>query len=248
MSVMQAEPRPGGTDRALPDRRALSILVVGQLLAGVLAGLIWLAWSPSSVSYLLDAGNGTGIVVPAESESQIAGDGRYVLLTAVAGLVFGLLVWRLRASRGRLVLAILAVSSLLASLIALGTGELLSGRHRPGRLNTAFHPQLVLHATAAVFVQALVAVLLYTVLVGLASDQSLGRDEPGPAPSHAGTAPAGTGRAETGHPGSGQAGTAPAGTGQAETGHPGSGHPGTAHHETAPDGQVAHRPEETAQP
>ena len=34
-------------------------------------------------------------MVPAESESQIAGDGRFVLLSIGLGMVFGLVAWRL---------------------------------------------------------------------------------------------------------------------------------------------------------
>jgi hypothetical protein len=150
-------------------------LVLAQQIIGVALGLIWVLWSPGSVSYLLDSGNGTGVVVPAQSESQVAGDGRYAVLTALAGLVFGLLAWRLRAKRGAAVPVVLTASSLLGSLLALATGQLLSRGQHPGTLNTGFHPALVLHGTAEVFLQALFAVLVYTVFVGLSGDRELGR-------------------------------------------------------------------------
>jgi len=167
---------PGRLGQAVPDRRPLTLLVLAQLVIGVAIGLAWLAWSPTSVSYLLDSGNGTGIVVPAESEAQVAADGRYALLTVLAGLLFGLLAWRQRSNRGPVTLVVLAVSSLVSSLLALAAGQLLSDGEHGKALNTAFHPPLVLHAAAAIFLQPLFAVLIYTVFVGLSGDQQLGRD------------------------------------------------------------------------
>jgi hypothetical protein len=182
---------PGRLAQAVPDRRPLTLLVLAQLVIGVAIGLAWLAWSPTSVSYLLDSGNGTGIVVPAESEAQVAADGRYALLTVLAGLLFGLLAWRLRSNRGPVTLVVLAVSSLVSSLLALAAGQLLSDGEHGTTLNTAFHPPLVLHATAAIFLQPLFAVLVYTVFVGLSGDQQLGRDphpvEPAAQPADGGS-------------------------------------------------------------
>ncbi|MFL6161184.1 MAG: hypothetical protein ACJ74U_03060 [Jatrophihabitantaceae bacterium] len=178
MSLTDVRPQLRRLAAAVPDRRPLVVLVLAQLLTGVVLGLIWLAWSPTSVSYMLDSGHGSAVVVPGESESQVAGDGRYALLTVLAGLVFGLLAWRLRSNRGSVTLLVLGASSLLSSLLALATGQLLSNGHDSAPVNTAFHPPLALHATAAVFLQALLAVLVYTVFVGLAGDQHLGRGRP----------------------------------------------------------------------
>ena len=176
MTVPEAVAR-GRLAGAVPEPGPLLRLVLAQQLIGVALGLLWVFWSPSSVSYLLDAGNGTGVVVPAQSEAQVAGDGRYAVLTMLAGLAFGLLAWRLRRSRGAAVLGILTVSSLLGSLLALATGQLLSRGQHTTTLDTAFHPALVLHGTAEVFLQALFAVLVYTVFVGLSGDRQLGRDD-----------------------------------------------------------------------
>ncbi|MEO6700799.1 MAG: hypothetical protein ABI140_16925 [Jatrophihabitantaceae bacterium] len=163
------------TRRARPDLRPLALLLAAQLVVGALIGLGWRLWSPSSVSYLLSDGNGGSLVVPDESEAQIAGDGRFVVLSVLAGLLFGLIAWRLRRHRGPLTLGVLGVGSVLSSLIALGVGELLAGGSNHAAINTAFHPKLALHAEAALWLQALFAVLLYTVLIGLAADPELGR-------------------------------------------------------------------------
>ncbi|MDQ1722634.1 MAG: hypothetical protein QOI26_2368, partial [Pseudonocardiales bacterium] len=132
------------------------------------AGLIWRAWAPRTVSYLLSGGDGKpAFVIPDESESQIAGDGRFVLLSVLLGIAFGLLAWRLRAARGSVVLAALAVAGVLSSVLARAAGELLSSGSTARQLNAAFSPQLSLHAVPALSVQAFFGVLVYTALVGL---------------------------------------------------------------------------------
>lgn len=162
--------------------RRLWVLAVGQLIVGIGLGLIWLAWSPHSVAYNLDLGSGHGTIIPAgEGESLIAADGRFAVLTGIAGLVFGLAAWQLRDLRGRFALVAIVTSSLVASVLAKFTGQLLSGGHKTAAINTAFRPQLTLHATSALFLQALLAGLIYTMFVGLSGDPHLGRPEPDPA-------------------------------------------------------------------
>ncbi len=174
-------PAPAGQP-AKPDRprrswRPLAYLVAAQLLAGVLAGLVWHAWAPGTVSYLIAGAEGQpAFVIPQESESQIAGDGRFVLLSVLLGMVFGLLAWRLRALRGRVVLAALAVAGLLSSVLARTVGELLPDGSPAREVNAAFVPQLSLHASPALAVQAFFGVLVYTALVGLSADPDLGNE------------------------------------------------------------------------
>jgi hypothetical protein len=154
--------------------RPLAFLVAAQLLAGVLAGLVWRMTAPSTVSYLLSGGTGKPpFVVPDESEAQIAGDGRFVLLSVLLGVVFGLVAWRLRVIRGPIVLGALAVAGLLSSVLARAVGELLSTGTAHRQLNAAFTPQLSLHALPALAIQAFFGVLVYTAQVGLSSDPDL---------------------------------------------------------------------------
>lgn len=164
-------PQPSGPPRY---RRPLALLAAAQLLAGLLAGLVWRFTSPSSVSYLISGGDGKpAFVVPDESESQIAGDGRFVLLSLALGMVFGLAAWRLRGPRGPIVLGVLAAAGLLSSVLARAVGELLSTGSTDRELNAAFTPQLSLHALPALAVQAFFAVLVYTARAGLSSDPDL---------------------------------------------------------------------------
>jgi hypothetical protein len=175
---------PAATVPAVPSRRRglvpLAVLLTAQLVAGVLIGLIWLWWSPSPVSYLLSDGSGRSVVIPDESEAQIAGDGRFVVLTILAGLLFGVLGWTLRRLRGPLTIAVLAAGSLLGSVLAMSIGRWLSGS-TAAVVNQAFRPKLALHASSALWLQALAAVLVYTSLAGLSGDPALGNpDEQAP--------------------------------------------------------------------
>lgn len=161
-------------DRPRRSWRPLALLVAAQLVAGVLAGLVWRAWSPGTVSYLLSGGDGKApFVVPDESESQIAGDGRFVLLSIGLGMVFGLVAWRLRAHRGPVALAALTLAGVLSSVLARTVGELLPSGSPARKVDSAFAPQLSLHALPALFVQAFFGVLVYTALVGLSADPEL---------------------------------------------------------------------------
>jgi len=152
----------------------LGALLAAQLAAGVAIGLVWLWWSPSAVSYLLPDDSGRSVVIPDESEAQVAADGRFVVLTILAGVLFGLLAWTVRRLRGPLAIAVLGAGSLLGSVLAMATGQWLSGGTVSPAVNTAFHPKLALHASSALWLQALAAVLVYTSLVGLSVDPTLG--------------------------------------------------------------------------
>jgi hypothetical protein len=159
--------------------RPLAVLAAAQLLAGLLAGLVWRLTAPSTRSYLISGADGKPpFVVADESESQIAGDGRFVLLSIALGMVFGLAAYRLRALRGPIVLAVLAAAALLSSVLARAVGELLSTGSADRQLDAAFTPQLSLHAMPALAVQAFFAVLVYTARAGLSADPDLA-DSPG---------------------------------------------------------------------
>jgi hypothetical protein len=173
-------PRSGST------LRSLGILLAAQLAGGVLIGLIWLAWSPSTVSYVLAGGDGRTFQIPDETEARIAGDGRFVLLSVAAGLIFAAIYWSRRRLRGPAGLLVLAVGSVLSSLLARTVGQALAHGASSGPVNTAIKPPLALHSAAALWVQALLAVLVYTVLVGTTSDSMLGADGPPEPPPQAG--------------------------------------------------------------
>lgn len=158
------------------DWRPLGLVILGQLIAGVLIGLIWLHWAPKTVAYLVANGSaGDTVLIPAESESQIAGDGRFVVLSLVAGLLFGVLAWGMRSMRGPAPLIALTIGGILSSLLARTVGQLFTSGSNSGRVNSVISPPLSLHAFPVLWLQALIAVMAYTALAGLTANTDLSR-------------------------------------------------------------------------
>jgi len=155
--------------------RPLALIVLGQLVTGVLIGVIWLHWAPKTVAYLVSNGSGGSVLIPDETESQIAGDGRFVVLSLVAGLVFGIAAWGLRNLRGPAPLVALTVGGVLSSLLGRTVGQLFAAGSNTGRVNSAISPPLTLHASPVIWLQALIAVLAYTALAGLTANPDLHR-------------------------------------------------------------------------
>jgi hypothetical protein len=164
--------------------RPLAALIAGQLLAGVLIGLIWLWWAPRTIAFLVPLGrDGANVVIPDESESQIAGDGRFFLLCLVVGVAAGLLAWLLLPRlRGPATLLALAVGAAASSLLAAGVGRLFSSGTPHPAAQTAYHPRLSLHSPVMLVIQSLFAVATYCVLAGLTSDPDFTGADASPVP------------------------------------------------------------------
>lgn len=173
-AVDPAEPTDfTGRVRAI-NWRPLGLMVAGQLVAGVVIGLVWLHWAPKTVAYLVANGSaGDTVLIPAESESQIAGDGRFVVLSLVAGLLFGVIAWGVRSTRGPAPLVALTIGGIVSSLLARTVGQSFTTGSNSGKVNSAISPPLSLHAFPVLWLQALIAVLAYTALAGLTSNPEL---------------------------------------------------------------------------
>jgi hypothetical protein len=155
--------------------RNCGVLVAAMAVLGALAGVVWAVWSPPRPP---------GLVVPGgtetlETEQWIAADGRFALIVALLGLVFALVAWRARRSRGALPLLALAVGGVAGGLLTDLVGWLLGGGSSGGPVNTRHeHLRLVVHMHGLLFLEALVAVLVYGVLVAFAAEDDLGRPDP----------------------------------------------------------------------
>jgi hypothetical protein len=127
-SVRRAEflppgaPRAGGLDR---DRVAAWVVDIGKVatplvLLGAPAGLLWVRLSPR-----IDVDNGAGgpSFPSAETQEALSVDLSYLLLTLLAGLACGVLVWQWRRRDGSSVPVGLALGTALAAMVARAVGE-----------------------------------------------------------------------------------------------------------------------------
>jgi hypothetical protein len=152
--------------------RNAGVLVAAMALLGALCGVLWFAWSPAQPPGLVV----TGGTITTETEQWIAADGRFAVIAAALGLVFGLIAWRARRSRGALPVLALAIGGIAGALLTDLVGWLMKGGSSGGALNTRHeHLRLVVHMHGLLFLEALVAVLVYTVLVAFAAEDDLGR-------------------------------------------------------------------------
>ena len=172
-------PAPAG-GRSVPPaaarlpRNGLVAVFVGQVVLGLLAGVLWRVTAPGTIGYLVSAPNGGQVLIPAEGEQQIAGDGRFLVFTLVIGIAAALTSWFwLRRARGPIGLLALAVGSLASSLAAQWFGELVSRQTRVAADHMTEFPALALHAQPILLVEAFAAVLCYVALAGFSNSPTL---------------------------------------------------------------------------
>lgn len=153
--------------------RAVLVLLAVELALTVVVSLSWLASAPKTRSFVIPLDGGT-FVIPAENESWVAGDGRFVMLSLAAGFVVAVVAYALRSLRGPVGVAVVAAGSLAASALASVVGQTLSHGPTTAPLRTAFTPPLHLHAQASLLVWGLTATVIYTLIAGLSTDENLG--------------------------------------------------------------------------
>lgn len=171
---MTGDPVAGDLRQALRTVVALSAI-------GAILGLVWAAWSPPGPRAQV-LGHGQFIVD--ETEAFVAGDGRFLVLAVVVGIVAAVLAWTDRVHRGPTVFLGLVVGGVTGSLLMELVGHLtgggtFTGTRFPGTdvFLTARLP-LSLHAQGLLLVESAVAALVYGLLVAFAADDDLGRPEP----------------------------------------------------------------------
>lgn len=158
------------------DVKAGLYVVLGLAVIGALLGVLWQWWSPPGpLGYVV----APGAIQPDETEAFIAGDGRFAVICASAGLLAGLLAWFRTSTRGPVMALALGVGALLGSLLTGVVGNALAGGTGGGKTNTLLqHLPLSVHMRGLFLLEATVAVLVYGVCASFAAEDDLGRPEP----------------------------------------------------------------------
>ena len=168
-----------------PDRvaalKASGLLVAAMAVVGALLGIVWEAWSPPGPAGAVLA---HGIQAD-ESEAFIAGDGRFALITVIVGIAAGLVAWYVRpfrAVRGPLIALALAVGGVAGAALTEWVGYLLRGSGTTFGCAAATgkcidHLTLTVHMHALLLVEAIVALLVYSLFAAFAVSDDLGRSE-----------------------------------------------------------------------
>ncbi|MEP7020495.1 MAG: hypothetical protein ABI808_07585 [Pseudonocardiales bacterium] len=158
------------------DVKAGIYVVLGLAVLGALLGVLWQWWSPPGpLGYVV----APGAIQPDETEAFIAGDGRFAVICAGAGLLAGLVAWFRTSTRGPVIALALGVGGLLGSFLTGVLGHTLAGGTGSGKTNTLLqHLPLSVHMRGLFLLEATVAVLVYGVCASFAAEDDLGRPEP----------------------------------------------------------------------
>jgi hypothetical protein len=112
----------GGAARAGLAALAVLAVIAGTALLGAATGLVWAAVAPRALAEVI--GRDSANLVNPEASAFIAADGWFTLLTAVGGVISGLLGYVLAVRRqGPLAMAGVLAGALAATLIARWIGQ-----------------------------------------------------------------------------------------------------------------------------
>jgi hypothetical protein len=187
----QASP-PGGQSAARAAAAWVAAALVGSVLLGLLAGLIWGEVAPRAV--LQEIGSGTAQLVNAETTAFIGADAWFCGIAAVGGLLTGLVGYRFgvapRAGGARAAVAAgLIVGALAAALAMLWLGEQIGlssyNQHLAASPDgTVFHASLALGAKSALaFWPMFTAIVILVAEWGTRRTRDRGEEEEPPEPA-----------------------------------------------------------------
>lgn len=179
MTEAPAAPEYDAARERTDQLRAGGVIVAVLAVIGALLGPVWELWSPPGPA---------GVILPAgiqadESEAWVAADGRFALITAIVGLIAGLLAWylpRLRRVRGPYVVLALAVGGFAGAGLTALVGWALrgDGKHFTcGSATCINHLPLTVQMRGLWFLEPFLAVLVYGLFVAFAVADDLGRPD-----------------------------------------------------------------------
>jgi hypothetical protein len=174
---------------AREDLATLAMTAAVTVLLGAPLGLIWSAVAPHA--HVTVQAGAEPYISDATTEVFIAGDGWFIGLTLLAGLVCGVVAWLAARRSGPFVVIGLVIGGLLAAYVASRVGvrvgqDTLRAMVRSGRPGT-YAGNIALQAKAAFVVWPLGAVLAFGGLVAARLEEL----EPTLAPAPRGRAPLG---------------------------------------------------------
>jgi hypothetical protein len=177
-TVEEATPAVAEAD-TLAAVKLAGLVTLALLAVGAVLGLVWQAWSPPGPLAAVQNGG----IEADETEAWAASDARFALLVAVVGIVAGFTLWYVRAARGPAIAAALTVGGLGGAALTDWIGHLVRG---PGHTYACGsdtgkcieHLPLTVHMTALLLLEAMLAVLVYGLLVAFAAHDDLGRPDP----------------------------------------------------------------------
>jgi hypothetical protein len=106
----------------LPVLAVVAAVLVGMALLGVAAGFAWAGAAPRALAVVI--GRGSADIVNPETNAFIAADGWFTLLTAIGGIISGLLGCLFAVRRqGAPAMAAVLVGGLGAALVAMWIGQ-----------------------------------------------------------------------------------------------------------------------------
>jgi hypothetical protein len=113
---LQSEPSRGAS------AVAAGAALLGSVVIGLLAGLIWSAVAPKAVYTVV--GKGSADVVNPETNAFIVGDAWFCLIALIGGLIIGIVSYRLAIRKyGPLPMAAVLAGSIIAGLAARWIGQ-----------------------------------------------------------------------------------------------------------------------------
>ena len=168
------------SDRAV-QLRAAAYLIGILAVVGIVLGPIWEVWSPPGpAGAVLSQG-----IQADETEAFASGDGKFIVLMLLVGLIIGIvafLVRPFRAARGPYVALGLAIGGVVGAALTELLGYVIRGQGTHYRCTASSgtcidHLPLTVHMHAALLVEAILAVLVYSLFVAFAVDDDLGRPD-----------------------------------------------------------------------
>jgi hypothetical protein len=167
-------PRPGDPWFTRAELRVAALTIATLAALGALAGLAWSAWSDTATRGLVYTKTA---IVPDQTEGFISSDGRFAVLTGVLGLLAGLIVWRLRAVRGPVAVAGLALGAVIGAALTDLVGHAVGGGTESGKVGVVLSRlPLEVHAIGLIFLEAMLALVVYVICAAFINPDDLGVD------------------------------------------------------------------------